>query len=56
MREYERTVIAAMNVYIQPNVKRYFETLVERLEQEGIQAKPFITQSNGGLMEIHARS
>ncbi|SEO10676.1 N-methylhydantoinase A [Terribacillus saccharophilus] len=54
MREYERTVIAAMNVYIQPNVKRYFETLVERLEQEGIQAKPFITQSNGGLMEIHA--
>jgi N-methylhydantoinase A len=54
MREYERTVIAAMNVYIQPNVKRYFETLVERIEQEGIQAKPFITQSNGGLMEIHA--
>nr|WP_244444974.1 hydantoinase/oxoprolinase family protein [Oceanobacillus jeddahense] len=54
VREYERTVIAAMNVYIQPNVKRYLETLVEHLEQEGIKAKPFITQSNGGLMEIHA--
>lgn len=52
MREFERTVMATSNLYIQPNVKRYFETLKERLTLEGITATPFITQSNGGLMDI----
>ncbi|WP_102348389.1 hydantoinase/oxoprolinase family protein [Bacillus sp. Marseille-P3661] len=52
MREFERTVMAAANLYIQPNVKKYFETLKERLNAEGIQTTPFITQSNGGLMDI----
>ncbi|WP_255473417.1 hydantoinase/oxoprolinase family protein [Planomicrobium sp. CPCC 101110] len=52
MREYERTVMASANLYIQPNVKKYFATLKERLQDEGIAATPFITQSNGGLMDI----
>ncbi len=56
MREYERTVMAAANLYIQPNVKNYFETLKERLTTEGIEATPFITQSNGGLMDIETAS
>jgi len=52
MREFERTVLATVNLYIQPNVKKYFVTLKERLIIEGITTKPFITQSNGGLMNI----
>ncbi len=56
MREFERTVMASANLYIQPNVKGYFETLKERLASEGISATPFITQSNGGLMDIETAS
>ena len=52
MREFERTVMASANLYIQPNVKKYFDTLKERLSQEGLKVIPFITQSNGGLMDI----
>jgi N-methylhydantoinase A len=52
MREYERAVMAAVNLYILPTCKRYFQTLAERLLLEGVTAKPFITQSNGGLMDI----
>jgi len=52
MREYERAVMTAVNLYVQPNVKRYFETLKERLAEEGMAATPFITQSNGGIMDI----
>ncbi|RXZ81909.1 hydantoinase/oxoprolinase family protein [Paenibacillaceae bacterium] len=52
MREYERAVMAAVNLYILPTCKRYFQTLAERLIAEGVTATPFITQSNGGLMDI----
>ncbi|WP_027091556.1 hydantoinase/oxoprolinase family protein [Cohnella thermotolerans] len=52
MREYERAAMTAVNLYIQPNVRRYFETLQERLQEEGVRAQPFITQSNGGIMDI----
>lgn len=54
MREYERTVMAVANLYIKPNVHHYFRTLKERLALEGISAQPFITQSNGGLMDIES--
>ncbi|MFD0051470.1 hydantoinase/oxoprolinase family protein [Actinomycetes bacterium NPDC127524] len=52
MREYERAAMTAVNSYIQPNVQRYFETLQDRLQEEGVVAQPFITQSNGGIMDI----
>ncbi|KAA6474266.1 hydantoinase/oxoprolinase family protein [Bacillus swezeyi] len=52
LREYERTVISVANLYIKPNVQRYFNTLKDRLAEAGIPAEPFITQSNGGLMDI----
>nr|MDH3155659.1 hydantoinase/oxoprolinase family protein [Bacillus licheniformis]MDH3162491.1 hydantoinase/oxoprolinase family protein [Bacillus licheniformis] len=54
MREYERTVMSVANLYIKPNIHHYFGTLKERLVQEGISARPFITQSNGGLMDIES--
>ena len=54
MREYERTVMAVANLYIQPNVKGYLETLKERLKEVRIEATPFITQSNGGLMDVES--
>ncbi|NMO97136.1 hydantoinase/oxoprolinase family protein [Paenibacillus lemnae] len=52
MREYERAAMTSVNLYIQPNVQRYFETLQERLQEEGVKTTPFITQSNGGIMDI----
>ncbi|MFB5678499.1 hydantoinase/oxoprolinase family protein [Paenibacillus terreus] len=52
MREYERAAMTSVNMYIQPNVQRYFETLQERLSGEGVRTRPFITQSNGGIMDI----
>lgn len=53
MREYERSVMSVMNAYIQPKVQRSFTTLTERLSEEGVHTNPFITQSNGGIMDIH---
>jgi len=53
MREYERAVMAAVNLYILPTCKQYFQTLADRLTLEGVTATPYITQSNGGLMDIH---
>ncbi|MFM9276729.1 hydantoinase/oxoprolinase family protein [Paenibacillus jiagnxiensis] len=52
MREYERAAMTSVNMYIQPNVQKYFETLQERLNGEGVRTRPFITQSNGGIMDI----
>lgn len=56
MREYERAVVAVVNMYIQSKVKRYFETLQDRLAAEGLPAAPLITQSNGGIMDIGTAS
>lgn len=56
MREYERAIVAVVNLYIQSNVKRYFATLQERLAAEGLPAAPLITQSNGGIMDIGTAS
>jgi N-methylhydantoinase A len=52
MREYERAVMAVANLYILPKSRHYFQTLADRLTLEGIIATPFVTQSNGGLMDI----
>lgn len=52
MREYERAVIAVVNLYIQKNVETYFENLKQILKEEGVRVKPFITQSNGGIMNL----
>lgn len=52
IREYERACISIVNLYIQKNVKTYFEDLKSMLIEEGITIDPFITQSNGGIMDL----
>lgn len=52
MREYERACVAVANLYVQKNVETYFENLKEILRSEGLKTKPFITQSNGGIMDL----
>ncbi|MEI4790802.1 hydantoinase/oxoprolinase family protein [Bacillus sp. FJAT-53060] len=54
MREYERTVMSVVNLYIQPKVKQYLQTLKSRLKEEGVPISPYITQSNGGLMNAES--
>ncbi|MBG9817442.1 hydantoinase/oxoprolinase family protein [Bacillus safensis] len=54
MREYERTVMSVVNLYIQPKVKQYLKTLKSRLKVEGVPISPYITQSNGGLMDAES--
>ncbi|MEJ8307028.1 hydantoinase/oxoprolinase family protein [Saccharibacillus sacchari] len=54
MREYERAVMTSANLYIQSNVQKYFSTLQERLNEAGVASTPFITQSNGGIMDIRS--
>ncbi|WP_426052796.1 hydantoinase/oxoprolinase family protein [Bacillus sp. DC4300-2b2] len=54
MREYERTVMSVVNLYIQPKVKQYLQTLKSRLKEEGVPISPYITQSNGGLMDAES--
>src|SRR5699024_3109328 len=54
MREYERSIMTAINLYIQSNVKEYFNTLRNGIMDMGIVTEPFITQSNGGIMNIRS--
>ncbi len=52
MREYERTSAAVSNLYIQRNVETYFANLKDILGAKGLETAPFITQSNGGVMNV----
>lgn len=51
-REYERCVVATINLFIQERVKKYFQELEEGLKGIGMKVSPFITQSNGGIMDM----
>ena len=48
IREYERTATTAINAYLSPILKRYLETLEEKLSQTRV----FVEQSNGGYKPI----
>lgn len=52
MREYERAMATVANLYIQKNVERYFANLKRILVEDGVGITPFITQSNGGIMNL----
>ncbi|GLU29768.1 hydantoinase/oxoprolinase family protein [Brucella sp. NBRC 12950] len=52
IREYERTLIACLNAYIQPLMQRYFEGLKTGLAREGVHAPILVTASNGGSLSI----
>lgn len=52
IREYERTLVAGLNAYIQPLMQRYFSRLTELLEQQSIAVPLLITASNGGVLPL----
>jgi len=52
IREYERTLVTALNGFVQPLMERYFSHLSERLRAEGVAAPLFISTSNGGTVSI----
>lgn len=54
MREYERACVAVANLYIQKNVEEYFSNLESILDEAGLATRPFITQSNGGIMDLRS--
>jgi N-methylhydantoinase A len=54
MREYERAMISIMNAYVMPRTAAYLGELESGLAARGVPARPFITQSTGGV--VTARS
>ena len=49
IREYERTIVTALNAYVRPRVVRYLGRLEDRLAEAGVRAPLYITKSNGGV-------
>jgi N-methylhydantoinase A len=54
LREYERTVTTVANGYVQPQVKRYVETLSGKLREGGVAGELAILRSDGGLSAAEA--
>jgi N-methylhydantoinase A len=54
LREYERTVTTVANGYVQPQVKRYVETLAAGLRESGVAGELAILRSDGGLSAADA--
>jgi N-methylhydantoinase A len=52
IREYERTVVATLNAYIQPLMRRYFERLAQLMGELGVAAPILVTASNGGSLSL----
>lgn len=50
IREYERTITAAIGAYVQPRVAHYLGSLQQALKDAGVPAEPRLTKSNGGVM------
>ena len=50
IREYERTITAAIGAYVQPRVAHYLGSLQRALRDAGVAAEPRLTKSNGGVM------
>ncbi|WBG92201.1 hydantoinase/oxoprolinase family protein [Pantoea piersonii] len=52
IREYERTITATINAYVQPMVINYLEKFESALRARGVTTPPRITKSNGGVMGV----
>ncbi|MSE17447.1 hydantoinase/oxoprolinase family protein, partial [Pantoea agglomerans] len=52
IREYERTITATINAYVQPMVIHYLESFEQALQRLGVRPPPRITKSNGGVMGV----
>ena len=55
-REYERALVAVMNAYVRPSMRRYLSNFVDKLS--GIQFSPHVNiiRSDGGLMSVERAS
>jgi N-methylhydantoinase A len=51
-REFERSLVAIMNAYVQPIMDDYLLRLTERVAGLGIAAPIYITASNGGTLSV----
>ncbi|CAM1364182.1 hydantoinase/oxoprolinase family protein [Tenacibaculum xiamenense] len=51
-REYERTSSTVLSSYVLPIAKKYLNNLEAKLASKGLQNKPYIMQSNGGITTI----
>jgi N-methylhydantoinase A len=49
LREYERTLTTVANGYVQPQVKKYVQTLTDKLGEGGVTGELAILRSDGGL-------
>ncbi len=52
IREYERTMVCALNGFVHPQMDRYYGDLAERLDNIGVTAPIYIATSNGGTVSI----
>ena len=51
-REYERTLVTVMNAYVRPSMRRYLQSLDDKLRGVDLNAGVHIVRSDGGLMSI----
>ncbi|MEM4288096.1 MAG: hydantoinase/oxoprolinase family protein [Candidatus Caldarchaeum sp.] len=51
-REYERTSTTVVNAVLKPVVSRYFNEVINRLEETGVKATVEIMSSSGGLVDV----
>ncbi|WP_347557421.1 hydantoinase/oxoprolinase family protein [Robbsia sp. KACC 23696] len=54
IREYERTLVATLNAYIQPLMARYFTRLTALMTEIGLDAPILVTASNGGSLSLQS--
>ncbi len=54
MREYERALVTVMNAYVRPALSRYLDNLERMLDAIGVQVRPYLTGSNGGILTTTA--
>lgn len=52
IREYERTITAVINAYVQPKVIHYLDAFERALKEVGVPVPPRMTKSNGGVMGL----
>ena len=55
-REYERTLVAVMNAYISPSMRRYLSNFEDKLRAIQFSPHVSIVRSDGGLMSVERAS
>jgi N-methylhydantoinase A len=55
-REYERTLVAVMNAYVRPSMRRYLSNFEDKLRAIRFSPHVSIVRSDGGLMSVERAS